>query len=111
MFSEIVRDDARSGILANVIDYLSQERLLSDLERTFASVDRMIWQSAEWLSARGIVVNGPAPPGRIDTYPAGYGTPVPPPLGNVSIGTLAVARSAWVSPDAALTLVSGISGS
>lgn len=87
LFSEIVRDDACSGVLANVIDYLSRERSLSDLERTFASVDKDdLAELLSWLSDRGIVVNGPAPPGRIDTYLRATGTPVPPPLGNVSIG-------------------------
>ncbi len=87
LFSEIIRDDAHNGVLADVIDYLSQERLLSDLERTFSSVDKDdLAELLSWLSDRGIVVNGRAPQGLIDTYLRATGTPAPPPLGNVSIG-------------------------
>ena len=87
LFSEIVRDDAHNGVLADVIDYLSQERSLSDLEQTFASVDKSdLAELLSWLSDRGIVVSGPAPQGRIDSYLRATGTPAPPSLKNVSIG-------------------------
>ena len=75
LFSEIVRDDAHNGVLADVVDYLSKERSLSDLERTFASVDREdLVALLCWLSDRGIVVNGSGQRGRIDTYVRATGT-------------------------------------
>jgi len=87
LFSEIVRDDAHNGVLADVIDYLSQERLLGDLERTFANVGKNdLAELLSWLADRGIVVNGPAPQSRIDTYLRATGTPAPLSLENVSVG-------------------------
>ena len=86
LFSEMVRDDARNGVLADIVDYLSQERLLSELRQTFSGVDKDDLEALlGWLADRGIVVNGPSAERRIDAYLRATGT-LESSLANVRIG-------------------------
>ena len=87
LFSEIIRDDAHNGILADVVDYLSQERLFGDLEQTFSSVNREdLMELVHWLSDRGVVVHGPGVQGRMDAYVRATGTAESSSLADVKIG-------------------------
>lgn len=87
LFSEVVRDDARNGVLADVVDYLSQERSLIDLERTFATVNREdMVELLRWLSDRGIVVNSSGHQSRVCNYVRATGTAEYPSLADVGIG-------------------------
>lgn len=75
LFSEIVRDDAHNGVLADVVDYLSQERLFSDLEQTFSSVNREdLAELMHLLADRGVIVHGNGMQGRMDSYLRATGT-------------------------------------
>lgn len=86
LFSEMVRDDARNGVLADIVDYLSQERLLSDLRQTFSRVaTNDLVELLDWLADRGIIVNGSSAERRIDAYLRATGT-LESSLANIKIG-------------------------
>ena len=86
LFSEMVRDDTHNGVLADIVDYLSQERLLSDLRQTFSQVDKDdLVELIGWLADRGIIVNGSGSGSRIDAYLRATGT-MESSLANVRIG-------------------------
>ena len=86
LFSEMVRDDAHNGVLANVVDYLSQERSLSDLQQEFSRVSKDdLDELLGWLTDRGIIVNGYSSESRIDAYLRVTGA-LEPALANVRIG-------------------------
>ena len=87
LFSEIVRDDAHNGVLADVVDYLSQERMFGDLEQTFSRVDREdLAKLVHWLSDRGVVVHGNGAQGRMDSYLRATATAETSSLAEVKIG-------------------------
>ena len=87
MFSEIVRDDAHNGVLADVVDFLSQERMFGDLEQTFSSVNKEdLAELLRWLSDRGVIVPGHGVQGRMDSYLRATGTVESSSLAEVKIG-------------------------
>lgn len=87
LFSEIVRDDAHNGVLADVVDYLSQERLFGDLEQTFSNVNRKdLTELVHWLFDRGVIVHGNGARGRMDSYLRATGTVTSSSLAEVKIG-------------------------
>ena len=87
LFSEVVRDDAHNGVLADVVDYLSQQRSLIDLERRFTTIAReTMMELLVWLCDRGIVVNGCGPQAQISNYVRATGTAGSTSLAEVAIG-------------------------
>ncbi len=88
LFSEMVRDDGNNGVLANIVDYLSQDRSLSDLRQKFPRVDKDdLMELLGWLADRGIIVNGYGSERRIDAYLRATGTSDAS-LANVRIGVV-----------------------
>ena len=89
LFSEIVRDDAHNGVLADVVDYLAQERLFCDLEQTFSSVNREdLVELVHWLSDRGVLIHGNRVQSRMDSYLRATGTTESSSLAEVRIGVV-----------------------
>ena len=87
LFSEIIRDDAQNGILADVVDYLSQARLFGDLEQNFSSVSREdLVELVHWLSDRGVIVHGRGVQGHVDAYVRATGTAESSSLADFKIG-------------------------